>query len=172
MITRLFQGAALPQITFHASLLPMYCPPKPWVDNNGGGYLVIHTDMLRLPPQATQQIERVNQHSDKTQLYPSFDSLNQLGAVPWCVNEPILDLLIDIFQSGGNSRLGVAQHPSTCAAPPPLGENPTKQERFQAFRLRLAVRRRKAEMYSLWCDALYRLSLANHVSLFFETFCP
>ncbi|XP_044740282.1 DNA-directed RNA polymerase, mitochondrial [Chrysoperla carnea] len=162
VITRLFQGAALPQITFHASLLPMYCPPKPWVDYNGGGYLVTHTDMLRLPPQATQQIERVTQHSDKTQLYPSFDSLNQLGAVPWCVNEPILDLLIDIFQSGGSSRLGVAQHPSTCPAPPPLGENPTKQERFQAFRLRLAVRRRKAEMYSLWCDALYRLSLANH----------
>lgn len=44
----------------------------------------------------------------------------------------------------------------------------TKAEKFQAFRQRMHVRRRKAEMYSLWCDALYRLSLANHVSLIFH----
>jgi len=32
------------------------------------------------------------------------------------------------------------------------------------FNKRMAVRRQKAEMYSKWCDTLYRLSLANHVS--------
>lgn len=38
----------------------------------------------------------------------------------------------------------------------------SKQERFQIFRLKLQLRRKRCEMYSLWCDALYRLSLANH----------
>lgn len=31
-----------------------------------------------------------------------------------------------------------------------------------SFLERTAYKRRKAEMYSLWCDTLYRLSLANH----------
>lgn len=38
-----------------------------------------------------------------------------------------------------------------------------KSQRYALFRQRLQYRRKKAEMYSLWCDCLYRLSLASHV---------
>lgn len=39
----------------------------------------------------------------------------------------------------------------------------SKDERTRLFKERAILKRQKAEMFSLWCDALYRLSLANHV---------
>lgn len=71
--------------------------------------------------------------------------------------------MIHLFREGGNARLGVAPPPHSLPNPPAPAANATKTEKFQAFRQRMVVRRRRAEMYSLWCDALYRLSLANHV---------
>lgn len=50
------------------------------------------------------------------------------------------------------------------------------EERSHVFRERFLLKRKKNEMFSLWCDALYKLSIANHVSrsttyiVFFYTF--
>lgn len=89
VVTRLFRGAAMPKIFFNANALPMQCPPKPWAHWNAGGYLVVNTDMLRLPPQATQQIQRLSDIGLPS-LYPSFDSLNQLASIPWTVNQSVI----------------------------------------------------------------------------------
>lgn len=54
--------------------------------------------------------------------------------------------------------------PHTSLKLPDVSTEPlTKQEKFNAYRQKLAIKRKQGEMYSLWCDALYRLSLANHV---------
>lgn len=42
----------------------------------------------------------------------------------------------------------------------------TKDERSRLHKERALLKREKAEAFSLWCDALYRLSLANHVCIF------
>ena len=76
----------------------------------------------------------------------------------------VLDVVIEVFNSGGSTKLDIPQPPSSCPPPDPITQLMDKQERFQAYRQRMLLRRRKAEMYSLWCDALYRLSLAHHVS--------
>ncbi|KAH9639622.1 hypothetical protein HF086_010029 [Spodoptera exigua] len=91
-------------------------------------------------------------------LYPVLDSLNQLGEVPWVINKPILDLQIKIFREGGNKKLDIA---------PPSSKLDTSQfqdgtDAAAAFKRRVAINRARAEMHSLWCDALYKLSLANH----------
>lgn len=82
----------------------------------------------------------------------------------YCFSNKVLDVAIEVFNSGGSQRLDIPEPPSSCPAPSAVTPEMTKAERFQAFRQRMALRRRKAEMYSLWCDTLYRLSLANHVS--------
>lgn len=76
----------------------------------------------------------------------------------------ILDIVIDVFNNGGNVKLEIPQPPSVCPLPVPISPDMTNLERFEVYRQRMLLRRRKAEMYSLWCDALYRLSLAHHVS--------
>jgi hypothetical protein len=87
----------------------------------------------------------------------------------WCLlciasYNKVLDVVIEVFNNGGSQRLDIPEPPSSCPVPSAATPEMTKAERFQIFRQRMALRRRKAEMYSLWCDALYRLSLANHVS--------
>jgi hypothetical protein len=77
----------------------------------------------------------------------------------------VLDVVIEVFNSGGSQRLDIPEPPSSCPVPSPITPEMTKAEKFKAYRQRMALRRRKAEMYGLWCDALYRLSLANHVSV-------
>lgn len=72
--------------------------------------------------------------------------------------------MIQIFNNKGDESLAIPPPPSECPVPPPIDPNMPKQEKFQIHKQRLALKRKKAEMYSLWCDALYRLSLANHVS--------
>ncbi len=42
----------------------------------------------------------------------------------------------------------------------------SKMDRMKTYREREIQKREQAEMYSLWCDCLYKLSIANHVIIF------
>lgn len=167
VLSRLYRGSQQQTLVFEANMVPMLCPPLPWSTPTNGGYLIIKSDLIRLPHQAIQQLTRI-QDADNHDLYPALDSLNQLASIPWKIHNQILDVMLEIFNNGGNSKLDVPQHPSSL---PPIHItedeklNMSKQDKFKLFRQRLYHRRRQAEMYSLWCDALYRLSLANHVSI-------
>lgn len=141
----------------------MLSPPVPWVSIRTGGYLVNPCEIVRLPAQAILQKQRL-QEAETNSLYPSFDSLNQLAAVPWKVNTKILDVILSVFNAGGSSKLDVPEPASSLKPPSNFTPNMDKTERFQLFKQKLQYRRKKAEMYSLWCDCLYRLSLADHVS--------
>lgn len=57
------------------------------------------------------------------------------------------------------------QPPTALPKPASITNDMDKTQKFKLFREKLQYRRKKAEMYSLWCDCLYRLSLANHVSI-------
>ncbi|KAJ3645908.1 hypothetical protein Zmor_023531 [Zophobas morio] len=161
VLSRLIRASMPETLTFPAYDLPMFCPPVPWTSVDNGGYLVVPCDVVRLPPQASSQKSRLYQ-SDPQQLYPPLDALNQLAAVPWKVNTPIFDVILEVFKNGGSAKLDVPEHPASLSKPPSLTNEMDKTEKFKIFRQKLQYRRKKAEMYSLWCDCLYRLSLANH----------
>ncbi|XP_067622531.1 DNA-directed RNA polymerase, mitochondrial isoform X2 [Eurosta solidaginis] len=160
VLAKLLRTSRQQTLTFDSSLVPMLCPPQPWSTPNNGGYILNKSDLIRLPHQAVQQWERIN--SMKSQdIYPALDSLNQLSIVAWRVNTCVLDVIINVFKNGGDDKLNVPRSPSTL---PPYEENPvlTATERWKQFKDKLAHRRKQGDMYSLWCDTLYRLSLANH----------
>ncbi|XP_053957497.1 DNA-directed RNA polymerase, mitochondrial isoform X1 [Anastrepha ludens] len=164
VLARLLRTAYQKTLTFDSSLVPMLCPPQPWSTPNNGGYLLNKSDLIRLPHQAIQQWERINS-ANPQQIYPALDSLNQLSSVAWRVNTDILDVIIKVFQNGGDEKLDIPQPPSSLPPLPSIQEeNPvlTADERSRRFKAKLAHRRKQGEMYSLWCDTLYRLSLANH----------
>ncbi|EDV57302.1 uncharacterized protein Dere_GG24614 [Drosophila erecta] len=167
VLSRLFRASRKQTLTFDSNLVPMLCPPQPWSTPHNGGYLLNKSELIRLPHQAIQQWDRI-MTSNPQNLYPALDSLNQLASVPWRVNTQLLDVIVHVFQNGGDAKLDVPQPPSSL---PPLPMLPAKDaegnaassaERAKEFRDKLGYRRKQAEMYSLWCDALYRLSLAQH----------
>lgn len=147
----------------------MLCPPQPWHTPNNGGYLLASSDLLRLPTHAHQQIIRINELPE-SELYPALDSLNQLASIPWSVNKNVLDVILKVFNDGGSKKLDVPEPPSALQSPQVPNkvelDKLTKQEKFEILKEKINHKRQQAEMYSLWCDALYRLSLANHVSCF------
>ncbi|XP_058446370.1 DNA-directed RNA polymerase, mitochondrial [Malaya genurostris] len=163
VLVKLHRKSQQDTLNFPISFVPMVCPPQPWTTAVNGGYLMAKSELIRLPQQAHQQTERINE-AKPSDIYPTLDSLNQLGSVPWTINEKVLDVVLEIFNSGGNAKLDVPEPPSSL---PPIVENKPRSEmtnydRFNMMRMKMNHRRKQGDMYSLWCDALYRLSLANH----------
>lgn len=165
LLAKLYKQSQQKTLSFDANLVPMLCPPQPWTTPHSGGYILARSDLIRLPSQARQQWDRI-QALDATSMYPSLDSLNQLGSIAWKVDTKILDVAMEVFRNGGSQELNVSQPPS---ALPPLQfdkteNDPTleKSQKYEMFQARMARRQTQGEMFSLWCDLLYRLSLANH----------
>jgi len=77
-----------------------------------------------------------------------------------------LDIVLQVFRSGGSSKLDIPKPVSAFQSPQPILPNMSKDERCKLYKERAILKRQKAEMFSLWCDALYRLSLANHVCIY------
>lgn len=164
ILAKLYRASMPETLTFPTYEVPMLCPPIPWISTTTGGYLISPCDVIRLPVQASSQKQKLEEVA-KEQIYPSLDALNQLAAVPWKVNEKILDVILEVFRNGGSSKLDVPEPPSSLPPPPSVSSEMDKSQRYQLFRQKLQHKRKKAEMYSLWCDCLYRLSLANHVRI-------
>ncbi|XP_046397226.1 DNA-directed RNA polymerase, mitochondrial-like [Ischnura elegans] len=178
VLARLIRSVTDVMLKFPTSSLPMLCPPKPWTTYNSGGYLVSKTDVIRLSKEASIQWNRLRD-CPVQQLYPALDSLNQLGAVPWKINKPILDLLIRVFNGEGSSIPAISN--LTMSFSSPLVPHPArkleisnsssydnKKLTFQSEhviqqRYCLYLRKKKAEAHSQRCDLHYRLSIANHL---------
>ena len=59
VLSRLYRGSQQQTLTFDSNLVPMLCPPQPWCSTKSGGYLLAKSDLIRLPQQAMQQLDRI-----------------------------------------------------------------------------------------------------------------
>ncbi|UYV67179.1 POLRMT [Cordylochernes scorpioides] len=156
-LTKLYQFHNQTTLNFEAQMLPMVSPPIPWISSRYGGYLNTPVLILRQSHMSREQLKLLNE-APETQLAPTLDSLNILGLCPWIINQPILDLMLEIFKNNGDPELGIP--------PPVLNPNPTLT--FTPFSSNNGFAEHKKSKhleqnnYSLWCSALYLFSLANH----------
>ncbi|XP_040846382.1 DNA-directed RNA polymerase, mitochondrial isoform X1 [Ochotona curzoniae] len=162
--TQLLATAAEPTLTFEAAEVPMLCPPLPWTSPHAGAFLLTPTKLMRAV-EGTTQHQRLLERCPPAQLHGALDALTQLGNCAWRVNGRVLDLVLQLFQAKGCPRLGVP--PPPCEAPrPPEGRLPRGAPPARKAELRRELARclkAAREMRSLRADALYRLSLAQHL---------
>ncbi|CAI9740619.1 DNA-directed RNA polymerase, mitochondrial [Octopus vulgaris] len=160
---KIFQTNSTSELVFDTVALPMLVPPVPWISENLGTNLLATTKLVRLADSMHSQ-NKLSQvtHSSSEELSAVFDGLNILSACPWTINKPILDLIIKIFNNKGNKNLDIPPPSSECPPYPKITSDMTVQQRSQAQRLRIKLKQQSAEMYSLWCNELYKLSIANH----------
>lgn len=164
LLMKLYRVSQQEEVNFDVNLVPMVCPPQPYWSWYNGGYLVTKTELLRLPNNFYQQITLIND-TPLQNLYPVLDALNQQQSVAWRINTEILDIVLEIFRKGGDEKLDIPEVPSNLEPPAPPEKDQktlTNEQKFKFFREKLTHRKKQGEMYSLWCDAHYRLSLANH----------
>ncbi|XP_077463991.1 DNA-directed RNA polymerase, mitochondrial [Stigmatopora argus] len=163
ILIQMQQEAMESKLTFDSSVIPMYCPPVPWTSAKFGAYLLTPVKLMRTMDGATQHEELLERCQN---LHPVLDSLNQLGNCAWRINKPLLDIIISIFNDRGSEKLDI---------PPPMSEAPriphfnsqdnsyTATEKVQMKRDVINARKKSSEMHSLRMDALYKLSIANHI---------
>ncbi|XP_032989759.1 DNA-directed RNA polymerase, mitochondrial isoform X2 [Rhinolophus ferrumequinum] len=161
---QLLATAAERTMTFEAAEVPMLCPPLPWTSPHSGAFLLSPTKLMR-SMEGTTQHQRLLEACPPTQLHGALDALTQLGNCAWRVNGRVLDLVLKLFTEKGCPRLGVPAPPSEAPRPPqsrlPRGASPEHKAELRRELARcLKVAR---EMHSLRTDALYRLSLAQHL---------
>ncbi|XP_068581990.1 LOW QUALITY PROTEIN: DNA-directed RNA polymerase, mitochondrial [Cebidichthys violaceus] len=163
ILTQMQQDAMETKLTFDSYVMPMLCPPVPWTSVKFGAYLLTPAKLMRTVEGATQHEVLLEKCQN---LLPVLDSLNQLGNCAWSINKPLLDIIISIFNDRGSDKLDI---------PPPLSEAPkiphfnaqdptyTASEKAHMKRDVINAKKKCSEMHSLRMDALYKLSIANHM---------
>lgn len=177
-LSRLYAVNKMVELQFSPLELPMVCPPLPWVSDRTGAYILRSSVLVRAPEsQPSEQEERIAALPPGS-LNPVIDAINQLGSVPWRVNHDVLRLAVELFlnQTDIEMRgvLGLPRHPDYIL-PPALDEEikarlsseqsltPEQLQEYLRFQKRKSEHAQvKGESYALWCDALYRLSIASH----------
>uniref|UniRef100_A0A667X041 DNA-directed RNA polymerase n=1 Tax=Myripristis murdjan TaxID=586833 RepID=A0A667X041_9TELE len=163
ILTQMLQEAMETKLTFDSYVIPMLCPPVPWISAKFGAYLLTPTKLMRAIDGATQHELLLEKCQN---LHAVLDSLNQLGTCAWRINKPLLDIIISIFNDRGSDKLDI---------PPPMSEAPkiphfnpqdpsyTSTEKAHMKREVIKAKKKCSEMHSLRMDALYKLSIANYM---------
>lgn len=163
VFAQLVQEAKIDTMNFKTCEVPMLCPPIPWTSVDSGGYLYTHTDLLRLPQKFSYQNE-IFRAAPSEQVYPVLDAINQLASVPWCVNTRVLDLVIKVFNFGGDKKLDVPLTPDNIVTDKHLEYRGIDRTEFENARnvKDEKYQKHQNELNSQYMDTKYKLSLANH----------
>ncbi|XP_074061040.1 DNA-directed RNA polymerase, mitochondrial [Macrotis lagotis] len=162
--SQLVAEAACTKLTFDSSVIPMLCPPVPWTSPHFGAYVLHPTKLMRCL-DGTVQHQQLLENCPQESLHSVLDALNLLGNCAWKVNQPVLDLIISIFNDKGSKKLDVPPPISEAPTPPSyqLCKNASSSERSKLRREIAQCHKTAREMYSLRMDALYKLSIAHHL---------
>lgn len=161
---KLYRKCCSHRLKFNFSQLPTISPGLPWLSFGHGGYLIGRSELIRMANPSAEQMYMIKHGTDNQKLYPVLDSLNVLSFCPWIVNKDVLDIVIGLFRLGGDPQLAVPNDEKKMRmAAPVMKSNPSKADRILFNREHRRYEQKKREMFSLWCDCLYRLSIANHL---------
>ncbi|KAI1301824.1 DNA-directed RNA polymerase, mitochondrial [Halotydeus destructor] len=152
---KLYNAVCQRELRFPSQILPMVVPPFPWLEASVGGYLISDTTFIRDHQYNLKNIPGA-------QLNPVIDSLNALSLQPWRINAKILDVIIEVFRNKGDLDLDIPLHASRFPPLPKYDKKKSGVDRLQIYKAQVKQKRERSEMYSLWCDCLYKLSIANH----------
>jgi DNA-directed RNA polymerase len=83
-----------------AKRLPMVIEPKPWTNFSKGGYLNYPTPVIRFSGADAVPRDYAYAAIQRGDLDKVFEALNVLGKVPWKVNEHVLRVQIEAWNSG------------------------------------------------------------------------
>ncbi|NWI54063.1 RPOM protein, partial [Calyptomena viridis] len=161
IFSQIVTDAAETRLTFSSADMPMLCPPVPWTSPHFGAFVLNDTKLMR-SVDGVMQHQLLLDRCPLVNLHPVLDALTQLGNCAWKINQPVLDLIISIFNDKGNEELDIPPPLSEAPRPPSAPGHSSTWSKSLRHEL-LQCKKKTAEMHSLRMDALYKLSIANYV---------
>ncbi|VDL70093.1 unnamed protein product [Nippostrongylus brasiliensis] len=177
----LFDKHPFQYIVFPTNQLPMTVPPRPWCDYGVGGPEYTRRTMILRNLSEYKQVDINTQVRKRLkssfQARPVFDALNQLGSTPWIINEPMLDVLCQVFSMSSDvtkadllDTLAVPLRSDTVDVPEFKDffgesvdyEDVDKKEYASYSKQKAEAVKERNELNSLWCWMKYRIVLARH----------
>lgn len=136
-----------------ARYLPTLVPPRPWTGVTNGGYLKLRTKIMR-QRDSVWQMDCVQ----RGEMAGIFKVLNLLAEVPWVINREVLDVILQMWENGGNfgdlpTRKDVPLPDPNC---PEFAEDPALYQKNVR-----KIEQLNREFHSLRCDTLYKLQVAE-----------
>jgi len=74
----------------------MVVPPKKWTFVANGGYLTLHTKIMR-HRDSSWQLQCVK----RGKMDELLTSLNKLSDIPWVINKEVLNVIMQVWNTGG-----------------------------------------------------------------------
>lgn len=81
----------------HAALYPMVVKPRDWTGPTSGGFLKHQAPVLRLQGGVKQQADMLR----SANCPKVYEALSIMGRTPWRMNQPVLDVVNAVWESGG-----------------------------------------------------------------------
>ncbi|CAH0055303.1 unnamed protein product [Clonostachys solani] len=85
---------------FLAKHLPMVVEPKPWRRFDEGGYLHSKVNLVRVKPGDVEQKMYTNAAIKSGDLNQLCKGIDVLGKTAWRINQPVLDVMMEAWNSG------------------------------------------------------------------------
>ncbi|KAI9908787.1 hypothetical protein PsorP6_003037 [Peronosclerospora sorghi] len=136
-----------------ARYLPMLVPPRPWTGVVNGGYLKLRTKIMRQRDTAWQM--DCVQRGDIDEI---LKTLNLMAEVPWVINKEVLNVILQIWEDGGN----FGDLPTRTDIPLPDPNSPEFAKNPSMYYKNVhKIEQLNREFHSLRCDTLYKLQVAE-----------
>ncbi|KAK1671413.1 DNA-dependent RNA polymerase [Colletotrichum godetiae] len=149
-----------PQGDYLAKHLPMVVEPEPWQSFEKGGFLESRAALVRVKQGDRDQrlySEAAIARGDMDQV---FKGLDVLGRTPWRINNPVLNVMLEVWNSGEALANIPALNPNipTPTEPAP-SEDPS--ERILWIRAVKAAENERGGLHSIRCFMNFQLEIAR-----------
>lgn len=113
--------------TMYSDKPPMVCPPKPWTDLRGGGYLstggALASKLIRTGNKEILGLARENREA----MQPVYDAVNTLQETRWRINTKVLEVMDACRETGIG---GLPPGDINLVLPPKQWSNDAEMKRF------------------------------------------
>jgi len=140
--------------------LPMVVQPAPWTGFREGGYLNYTTDFIRFPPTDQTPKDYAEAAIEKGDMQQVFDALNVLSSIPWKINENVLKVQIEAWNTGEQIGNLAPLNPNIelPREPTPSADPTVRRKWLQAVQ---DLENRRTGMHSQRCFQNFQLEIAR-----------
>ncbi|KAG9686714.1 DNA/RNA polymerase, partial [Aureobasidium melanogenum] len=143
-----------------AKRLPMVVEPKPWTNFSRGGYLNYPTPVVRFSGADSVPRDYAYAAIQRGDLNKVFEALNVLGKVPWKVNEDVLRVQIEAWNTGEPIANFAPLNPKLDLPPEPADKS-DPQARRQWLQTVKDLENVKSGYHSQRCFQNFQLEIAR-----------